>query len=744
MKKYLFPSFSIILSFLILAACTFENPARRAKSHKNALLAGEQGVHKKEVSERFLLINYSPYKEKQDRDIELLVYSVNDKGSLLEKTIRIPLGHYREDLFHLGQMVQTGSRLEKIYFVLSEEDLHDGTFEHCKLMEYDVQLETTREIMTFGDYFKSWYYYEPTHRIYAYEDLSHSLICIDPVSLKTDTLATFRNWPANIHAYPMRDDLLVLFVDHSDDGFFQFDINPLNGHFKQTPLKNIWHFNHFRNGVFLETMEVHTAPKEIRITDLAGRRTMEYDFLRPDAYWINDREFLIRKDRDLLHKINTDLEITAEYQITGINPLQVLNNHLVAIFHEDDEQKTGLFDFNLQKLIELPKTDHRHYIGIMNLPPQKVAAAPEILHVIHWLDMDQLAGLQEEVRVIRKEISSQSISGRDGLGEFYCLVTANIIYLYEIQKLIRQGKEGGQLHELNGQLYQDLQQMLGLLNQAEPPLKDTLFENAFAYAHILKLDSVKNIISRYKPQLPSFLNQGPVLFTEAELDQISIDLLISDSCKVQSRVPEIYFSKHRSAGPRSRNYCPRYAKSIEFTRFFRPYRPRQLFFRDLMLEVLTNEYQHVISVWKVLPGHFELLHILDSWIRQPLGGIEVLQIIPLSDEEFFLVGEAVGGDEEEWGRSLWLGLWSLPNKFRILESWEAKGKSGAFDQVLSYHFHEASGSLEIIKKEYTLDPEFHYEHVVTDSTETRQRVILQELTGNDKTFAFSYPTGLNR
>lgn len=357
MKKLLLP----LLALLLTACPSQHTPSPEAlppELHDPALAA--------ELDERFLMIYFSPYEEKANQQISLRAYTYRHDQLTLEQTLTIPLGGFPDQLMHMGQVVQPAKKLHKVYFTLANHDLYEGTFESCRLMEFDAPTGSIREILTFTQYLDSWYYYEPTHTIYAYDRKEFALVAIDPASSETKAVASFEYGEGTIHPYPVNDQRLLIFIDQ-EDGFFRCQINPLTGQATLTRLDQVSGISSYRNEMYVRIPPFYFENRRLTLTGPTGSRSLQDVDYGEGSFWISDDKFLVRKQDYTYHLLNTQLEVVGQFHMPGLTLWEVLDNSILVAWYQGEVRKLGLLDFELRRLTELPGINPKHMISIMNL-----------------------------------------------------------------------------------------------------------------------------------------------------------------------------------------------------------------------------------------------------------------------------------------------------------------------------------------------------------------------------------------
>jgi len=94
------------------------------------------------------------------------------------------------------------------------------------------------------------------------------------------------------------------------------------------------------------------------------------------------------------------------------------------------------------------------------------------------------------------------------------------------------------------------------------------------------------------------------------------------------------------------------------------------FFHDSLIMVMSDggfeNSRNIFTVWKKKDDKYYLLTILDNWLNVSIGLQMVDEIITIDRKRKLIVGSSSGGDQGDTWKSIWLGIWEFPRKFKVV------------------------------------------------------------------------------
>ncbi|WP_323756534.1 hypothetical protein [Roseivirga sp.] len=324
------------------------------------------------ISENFLVVSSYNSNEKGVYGINLKEFEIID-GKTEVKNRNLDLGEYKEGLMN-GKYNATGSSFpvqfdlnnNKAYLSIYSDNEIEDIYYYGKILEYDLQTDSIREIITFSDYFRSWHYSPYNNKIYGFDNASESIISIDTKNLEVNTLHTFRTFPEKLEYVETNQGILSIFAYYSPGNLSKYDVNLTNNDFTLKDSFSSTKYWSYRKGMITQAFkDFETGHAELRILKNSETKSTPFDLSNFNTYWISDSEFLgIQKNK--IVKFNTELQRVNEFTKNSIHVIEVLKNSLVIFFLEGKEIKLALVDFDFNQFIEIKGIDQNHLITIVS------------------------------------------------------------------------------------------------------------------------------------------------------------------------------------------------------------------------------------------------------------------------------------------------------------------------------------------------------------------------------------------
>ena len=294
------------------------------------------------------------------------------KGTRLESTTdSISFGKFKDVLMGgkyntsgANYPVQFNPAKTKIYLSIYSADEMEGIFDYNKILEYDMGNDSVREIYSFSDYFFSWYLSESNNKIYGFDNTSKSLVSIDIGNSNLDTLYSSTTHFEEIEYHLRNNESLDIITFDRDNGVTKFNVNLNTNELSRTPLLPLNSFSSYKNGFIVETFkDFKNDIEELRIYSGSNKKSIPFYFNNFNTFWINDSEFIVLK-KNLIQKINTDLELMNEFTAVNLHVIDVTAKIILVSYTENGVKKSGFLDFDFNNLIEIPSIESNKIVLI--------------------------------------------------------------------------------------------------------------------------------------------------------------------------------------------------------------------------------------------------------------------------------------------------------------------------------------------------------------------------------------------
>jgi hypothetical protein len=253
---------------------------------------------------------------------------------------------------------------DKVYLSIYKADEMEGIFEYNKILEYNVKNDSIKEVISFSDYFNSWYLSTLNNKIYGFDTSSKAIVAIELNSLKVDTLYTYTSYFEEIEYYPNNDKSLDIVTFDRKDGVTKFNVNYDTSEIIKTNLYPLTSFSSYRNNSVIQTYkDFNNDIEELRIYNNSGKKSIPFNFKNFNTLWINDAEFIAIKENEI-QKINTDLEIVNSFKRKNIHVIDVKDDLIFISYSEENEDKVGILSFDFEHLIEIPTIKSEEIVAI--------------------------------------------------------------------------------------------------------------------------------------------------------------------------------------------------------------------------------------------------------------------------------------------------------------------------------------------------------------------------------------------
>lgn len=315
---------------------------------------------------KFIIITRDYDYEKNYFGINLNEYVLND-SDLKSNKRNLSFGKFKDILMD-GKYNSSGAYYpvqfdydqNKMYISIYRADEAEGDFNYNKILEYNLANNSIKEVISFSDYFRSWYLSSSSNKIYGFDFPSKSLISVGLDSSIIDTLFTSNTYLKEIEYHLNYDTSLDIIAIDGENGLTKFNIDFSTKKLVKTTLLSLRSFSSYRKGLVIQTYKSIKNNRELRLYDNSNLKSIPFDFINVNTFWINDFEFIVKKE-DEIQKINTDLEIINSFKCKKIHVIDVTSNLIFVSYFEKDDKKIGVLNFDFQRLIEIP-----------NIEPEKI------------------------------------------------------------------------------------------------------------------------------------------------------------------------------------------------------------------------------------------------------------------------------------------------------------------------------------------------------------------------------------
>ena len=249
--------------------------------------------------------------------------------------------------------VQLSADAKKVYWSIYSADEMEGTFDWCKLLEYNAETETVREIAQFSDYFSSWILSEENNHIYGFTAGKKALLSVNLNTLTVDTL--FRSSTYFEDATYVKESGKLVVVPYSrEEGLLRLTIDLQTQQLSQEKLYSMKDFSSYRNGMAVETYTNHRSIRSIKVYTPGGNKEQAIAFSNHNTYWLDDQHFVV-KVGEVLKVYNLNLQETNSLSLEKVNIVDVIGNALLVSYYINKQKKLMLLskDFQHQKPLDI-------------------------------------------------------------------------------------------------------------------------------------------------------------------------------------------------------------------------------------------------------------------------------------------------------------------------------------------------------------------------------------------------------
>lgn len=249
--------------------------------------------------------------------------------------------------------VQLSSDAKKVYWSIYSADEMEGTFDWCKLLEYNTETDTVREIAQFSDFFSSWILSEENNHIYGFTAGKKALLSINLNTLSVDTLFRSNSYFEDA-TYVKEGDKLVVIPYSREDGLLRLTIDLQTQQVSQEKLYSMKDFSSYRNGMAIETYTNHRSISSIKVYTPGSNREQAIVFSNHNTYWLDDQHFVV-KVGELLKVYNLNLQEINSLFLEKVNIVDVIGNALLVSYYLHDQEQLMLLskDFQHQKPLDI-------------------------------------------------------------------------------------------------------------------------------------------------------------------------------------------------------------------------------------------------------------------------------------------------------------------------------------------------------------------------------------------------------
>lgn len=327
----------------------------------------------KENNENFVIATIDYDFEADYYGLNLIDYELI--GNSLNSNIRkLSFGKYK-DVLMSGKYNSMGAYYpiqfdfsnNKMYFSIYKADEMEGEFYYNKILEYNLNNDSIREIISFSDYLNSWYLSTVNRKIYSFDNTGKTIISVDLLNSIVDTLYKFTSYFDEIDYYPINKDYLNIITSNKDIGVIKFKVNLKTNEISKTEICHpTTSSTSYNNGVVVETFkDYNNYIEELRIYNHSERKSIPYNFKNFNVFWISDSNFVAIKENEI-QKINLDLEVVNVFKKRRIHIIDVVKNLILISYYEDKDEKVGLLNYDFKNLIEIPNIKASDIVVIKN------------------------------------------------------------------------------------------------------------------------------------------------------------------------------------------------------------------------------------------------------------------------------------------------------------------------------------------------------------------------------------------
>jgi hypothetical protein len=351
-----------IIVGLTLFACNSEDSAQN--SEKNQIERTEESVLESNFernlkTDSFIIVTHNNNFKANEYGISIYNFKMTDtilhlrKNSLNFGKFKAPLMSGKYNMSGAYYPVQFDIKNEKVYFSIYKADEYEGTFEYNKIIEYDLKKKSVREVVSFQNYFPSWYLASYNNKIYAIDNDNKSLISINIKNSKIDTLMKFLNYFDDVDYFQKSTEKLEIISSDRKEGVFKIEINLKTNELSKQLLYPAKSHSSYQEGKVLETFKDFKSDiEELRIYNGANKKSTSFDFKNFNTYWINDSEFLVIKE-DEIQKLDTLFNVIDKFRRKNIHIIDVTSSLILISYTQNKEKKLGLLDFNFDHLVQI-------------------------------------------------------------------------------------------------------------------------------------------------------------------------------------------------------------------------------------------------------------------------------------------------------------------------------------------------------------------------------------------------------
>lgn len=360
----------ILLIMILISGCSEKKDSNTISTNRTKKEATPKPPKKDSIiseTNQFIIVEHNYNFEKDYYGI--IKHELTLKGTSLESTTDSMSFGVFKDVLMGGKYNTSGANYPvqfnlantKAYLSIYSADEMEGTFDYNKILEYDMENDSVREIYSFSDYFFSWYLSESNNKIYGFDNTSKSLVSINIENSNLDTLYSSTSHFEEIEYHKESNESLDIITFDRDNGVTKFDINLKTNELIRTPFLSLNSFSSYKNGVIVETFkDFKNDIEELRIYNGPNKNSIPFDFKNFNTFWINNSEFIVLK-KNLIQRINTDLELIDEFSAENLHVIDVTAKTLLVSYTANGVEKAGFLDFDFNNLVE-----------ILNIEPNKI------------------------------------------------------------------------------------------------------------------------------------------------------------------------------------------------------------------------------------------------------------------------------------------------------------------------------------------------------------------------------------
>lgn len=256
-----------------------------------------------------------------------------------------------------------------------------------------------------------------------------------------------------------------------------------------------------------------------------------------------------------------------------------------------------------------------------------------------------------------------SIINTDTVPELYRSIFGDIYELNDKKRVIYQyPNENKYLDEYNS-LLSATSDKIDLFVKQDLTKKEEYILSLYYCAEMNEIETLRNILKDYlSADSLNARNNIPVAIDTGNIRNFIGYPRVTSNGKVLSTSFEYYHSL--SSG--TRKHIPEPLQPFQII----SHSDHSYYFNDSLIIVMSDggfeNARNIFTVWKKKDDKYYLLTILDNWLNVSIGVQKVDEVVTIDRGRKLIIGRSSGGDQGDTWKSIWLGVWAFPRKFKIV------------------------------------------------------------------------------